>query len=93
MLTSVGLQIEIVLIHSGRTTIDHSAGLRVPILCRVCRIHWEEASMVPLAANDNSQLGVISCAEPSEGLSDLRHLLLDHDRKLTLRISQYNTAL
>ena len=87
MLTSVGLQIEVVLIHGGPATIDHRAGLGVPILCRVCGVRWKETRMMSLSADHDCELRVVRfpvCVEFAEGDFYKWHLVPENDRKLAL---------
>ena len=83
----MGLQVEVVLVHSGGSAVDDSTRFGVAVMRSVCWVHGEESRMVALAADDDGQLwpvGVTGGIETFESFADLWHLLADHDGKLAL---------
>ena len=84
------LQVEVVFVDGRRAAVDDGARLGVPVLRGMLGVHGEEARVVPLAADNDCQLGIVRAArgDPPERLPHLGHLLSDDDGKLALGDSQ-----
>ncbi len=87
MLTSVCLQVEVILIHCGHAAIDDRPRLRIPVLRCMFGAHGEETRVMALAANNNRQLRVVRSlagTEFAERFAHLRHLFSDDNSELSL---------
>ena len=85
--TRVRLEVKVEIQHGRHALVDDRPRARVPVPVgevRVCRV---EARVVPLAADDDAQRGVVPRVlgvDPFECFEYLRELLLDHFVVLTL---------
>ena len=73
MLAAVCLEEEVVVVDGGDAAVDNGARPRVTVSRCVRCLGREEASVVPLCADDDRELRVVALlgrAEPREGLLD-----------------------
>jgi hypothetical protein len=90
--STMSLEEEIVLIDGGDTTIDNCTRLWISVVICVGGLRGVESGMMPLATNNNSQLGAILTLDGVKLLerrSNLWNFVINDDSELALRRLHY----
>ena len=85
---TMSLEEEVVLVDGGDTTIDNCTRLWISVVICVGGLRGVESGMMPLATNNNSQLGAILTLggiKLPERRSNFWDLVINDDRELALK--------